>query len=133
MRCIYILCPNRRLFMCHSFSTFIFIYLHLIFIWKNSSCVFCGFQSSKQETVEAHANKQHIGRQLKCPDCSFESYYKTNLQVHIKKVHGRKAENCIVPGCKFRSLFTAKIQVHLFSKHHGYYNEDRHSIMVPLK
>jgi len=97
------------------------------------NCVFCGFESSKQETVEAHANKQHIGRQLKCPDCSFESYYKTNLQVHIKKVHGRKAENCIVPGCKFRSLFTSKIQVHLFSKHHGYYDEDRHSIMVPLK
>ena len=98
-----------------------------------SNCVFCGFESSKQETVEAHANKQHIGRQLKCPDCSFESYYKTNLQVHIKKVHGRKAENCIVPGCKFRSLFTSKIQVHLFSKHHGYYDEERHSIMVPLK
>lgn len=96
------------------------------------TCVFCGFQSRLVTVIKAHANKQHLKRQLRCPECSFETFYSVNLQVHMKKVHNIRAENCAVDGCKFRTLFNNKMQIHLITKHQATYSEEEHALLIPI-
>ena len=96
------------------------------------TCDTCGFQARLSNVIKGHMNKMHTGEVIKCPDCSFESHYMVNLTKHLKDAHKKMAEHCIAPGCKFKSIFPSKVQLHLFYKHHGRYDQERHSILIPI-
>ena len=96
------------------------------------TCDTCGFQARLINVIKGHMNKAHTGKLIKCPDCNFQSHYMVNLTKHLKDAHKKMAEHCIAPGCKFKSIFPSKVQLHLFYKHHGRYDQERHSILIPI-
>ena len=96
------------------------------------TCDTCGFQARLINVMKGHMNKVHTGKVNKCPECSFQSHYMVNLTKHLKDAHKKMAEHCIAPGCKFKSIFPSKVQLHLFYKHHGRYDQERHSILIPI-
>ena len=97
------------------------------------SCKFCDYHNKDYCTVQAHVNMEHFGKQMKCELCNFAHYNKRYIVNHMKKEHAKQREICIYPGCGFRSYLASNLQLHLFHKHHGRYDQERHSILIPVQ
>ena len=96
-------------------------------------CKFCDFHNKDYCTVQAHASKMHTGKQIKCEFCNFSNFNKRYVVSHMKKEHNKQREHCIVPNCTFKSYLARGVQMHLFQKHHGRYDQERHSILIPIQ
>lgn len=97
------------------------------------ACKFCDFHNKDYCTVQAHASKMHTGKQMKCEFCNFSNFNKRYVVSHMKKEHNKQRESCIVPDCTFKSYLASSVQMHLFQKHHGRYDQERHSILIPIQ
>ena len=97
------------------------------------ACKFCDYHNKDYCTVQAHASKMHTGKQMKCEFCNFSNFNKRYVVSHMKKEHNKERESCIVPNCTFKSYLASSVQLHLFLKHHGRYDQERHSILIPIQ
>lgn len=97
------------------------------------ACKFCDFHNKDYCTVQAHASKMHTGKQMKCEFCNFSNFNKRYVVSHMKKEHNKQRESCIAPNCTFKSYLASSVQMHLFQKHHGRYDQERHSILIPIQ
>lgn len=97
------------------------------------ACKFCDFHNKDYCTVQAHASKMHTGKQMKCEFCNFSNFNKRYVVSHMKKEHNKQRESCIAPNCTFKSYLASSVQMHLFLKHHGRYDQERHSIVIPIQ